>query len=78
MLIQAREGQRKGQKAADTAQKRLYSVKEASLYLGVSAWTVRERIGSGVLPVVRLGRRTLVDLRDLDRLIEVNKSRAEL
>ena len=42
---------------------RLFSVLEAARYLGVSRWTVRE------LPSVRIGRRLLVDLLDLDAFL---------
>lgn len=54
-------------------EKRLYSVKEAAGYLGLSPWTVRETIWRGELPSVRAGRRVLLDLRDLDAFVERNK-----
>jgi excisionase family DNA binding protein len=43
---------------------------EASVYLGLSPWTVRELTYKGTLPVVRLTRKLLFDLRDLERVIE--------
>jgi excisionase family DNA binding protein len=55
--------------------KRLYSIREAAEYLSLSTWTVRELIWKGTLPHVRLGRRILVDLQDLDALIRCNKIR---
>jgi len=55
--------------------KRLLSVKEAAYYLGLSTWSIRERIGDGSLPVVRCGRRALLDRQDLDQFIAVRKSR---
>ena len=56
-------------------EKRLYSVKEAAIYLGLSAWSIRGLIWNGQLSTVRMGRRVLLDIQDLDRWIEVNKVR---
>ena len=53
--------------------KRLLTVEEASLYLGRSVSSVRELIWSGDLPFVKAGRRTHLDLFDLDRWIEQRK-----
>lgn len=49
--------------------KRLMSVPEAAVYLGVGQRTLWQRIKEGHLPAVRLGRRTLIDQQDLDHLI---------
>ena len=54
-------------------EKRLYSVKEAGRYLGISGWAVRHLIWSGKLPEVRQGRRVLVDIHDMNRFIENHK-----
>lgn len=54
-------------------EKRLYSVKEAGRYLGISGWAVRHLIWSGKLPEVRQGRRVLVDIVDMNRFIENHK-----
>jgi hypothetical protein len=66
---------------------RLVGVKVAALYLGISAWSVREWIASGVIPRVAVAlprsakrkgdtcRRVLVDVRDLDALIDRWKAR---
>jgi excisionase family DNA binding protein len=53
--------------------KRLYSVKDAARYLGVSPWAVRKLIWTGNLPHVRQGRRVLIDILDMNRFIEANK-----
>lgn len=53
--------------------KRLYSVREAARYLGVSRWSVRKLQWTGKLPCVRRGRRVLFDVYDLNRFIEDNK-----
>ena len=55
--------------------KRLYSVKEASIYLGRSVWAVREMIWAGKLLHVKDGRRILLDIYDMDEWIEKNKTR---
>ena len=61
------------QKPQDTYQKRLYSIREASSYLGVSYWSVRDLIHAGALHYVKIGRRVLIDLRDLERFVESQK-----
>jgi excisionase family DNA binding protein len=53
--------------------KRLYSVKEASVYLGRSVWAVREMLWAGKMPHLKDGRRILVDLRDMDAWIDKSK-----
>ena len=60
---------------APGASRRLLSLAEAALLLGVSVASVRRLIWQGRLPVVRLTRRIQVDLRDLERLIEQAKDR---
>ncbi len=55
--------------------RRLYDIKAAAGYLGISPWTVREMIWRGDLPCVRLGRRQYLDIKDVDALIEGNKMR---
>ena len=55
--------------------KRLYTLKEAGVYIGLSHWRVRSLIHSGQLAHVRLGRRLLVDLTDLDALIDSKKQK---
>ena len=49
---------------------RLLSLRDAATYMGLSCWTLRELIWRGELPSVRVGRRVLVDLEDLDSFIE--------
>jgi len=56
-------------------QKRLYSIKEASIYLGRSVWAVREMLWAGKIPFIRDGKRILLDIRDMDEWIEQNKTR---
>jgi len=54
--------------------KRLYTIPEAAEYLGHSIWGIRSLIWGKVLPVVRYGRRQYLDLYDLNKFIEKNKS----
>lgn len=58
-----------------TSSRRLVSLTEAAEMLGMSTASVRRLVGSGTLHIVRLTRRLLVDIKDLDRLIEQSKDR---
>jgi excisionase family DNA binding protein len=51
------------------------TLRQASAYLGISPWTVRELIWRGRLPAVRITRKVHLDLRDLDSFIERSKDR---
>ncbi len=53
--------------------KRLFSFKEAGVYLGRSAWTVGEMVRTGKLPFVPDGKRKLLDVKDLDKWIDREK-----
>lgn len=55
--------------------KRLYSVPEAGQYLGRTVWAIREMIYAGKIPYIKDGRRTLLDIRDMDTWIEENRTR---
>jgi excisionase family DNA binding protein len=54
--------------------KRLYSVKEAAVYLGRSVWAVREMLWAGKLRYIKDGRRILLDIDDMNYWIENNKT----
>lgn len=56
-----------------TGSKRLYNLKEASVYLGRSVWGVRELIWAGKIPVVKDGRKMFIDIIDLEKYVENNK-----
>ena len=58
----------------DVINKRLYSIKEASFYLGRSIWAIREMVWAGKLPYVKDGRRILLDIHDMESWIEKNKT----
>ena len=64
-------------KKSRAASGRLLDLKAAEAYSGISAWTLRDLIASGELPVVRPPRlrRVWIDRADLDRAIAEWKER---
>lgn len=54
---------------------RLFSVNEAARYLGRTPKAVRHLIAAGTIPAVREGARVHLDRADLDRWIEMRKTR---
>lgn len=56
-----------------SVKKRLYSIEEASIYLGRSKWGIREMLWAGKIPYVKDGRRVLIDKIDMRRWIKDNK-----
>ncbi len=55
--------------------KRLLTVEEAAAYLGTTRWAIRTLVWDGELPSIRLGRRLLFDIDDLDGLVDRLKRR---
>lgn len=55
---------------------RLLSPHEAARYLGVSYWTVRDLVFRREIPFIKIGRRVLVDRRDLDAYLDRSKIHA--
>ena len=53
--------------------KRLITQREAGEYQGISYWTVRDLVFNGELPHIRMGRRILMDIKDLDDYIQRSK-----
>lgn len=53
--------------------RRLLSVEESAEYLNLGKRKIWEMIAGGELAVVACGRRKMVDLRDLDAWIAINK-----
>ena len=55
---------------------RLLPLKQGAEYLGLTIWAMRERIWAGQIPVVKFpgGRKQYVDIRDLDKFIDDNKT----
>lgn len=56
--------------------KRLFTLKEAAVYLGRSVWSVRDLVWKRILPVIKEpgARKYYLDISDLDAFIEKNKS----
>jgi hypothetical protein len=75
-----------GSGAAAGGGSRLLNLNQAAGYLGLSYWSVRDMVQSGMLQTVRFPaprardgraiRRILVDREDLDRLVEQWKERS--
>jgi excisionase family DNA binding protein len=55
--------------------RRLISLVDAAEILGLSVASVRRLVSSGRLHIVKLNRRVLVDVKDLERLIDQAKDR---
>ena len=53
----------------------LKSVEQAAELWGVSAWTVRAYVRQGKINPVRIGRRVLIEPREIERVIEEGRSR---
>lgn len=53
---------------------RLLTIEQAAIYLGRTVDGVRGMEKRGTLPSVRLDGRVMFDIKDLDRLIEQNKT----
>ena len=53
--------------------KRLYTLKEAAIYLGRGLHGVRDMVWNGDLPYIQAKRKMFVDIRDLERYIERGK-----
>lgn len=48
-------------------------MRDAARLLSVSHWSIRRWVRLGRLPAVKLGRRTVVELAALKRLVETNR-----
>ena len=53
---------------------RLLTMEQAAVYLGRTREAVEHMIAAAKLPVVRADRRVFLDVRDLDRWIDANKT----
>ena len=66
-------GVRKALGVSDGTNKRLLSVEQAATYLCLSERELYNMIANKELAAVKHGRRTMIDVRDLDQWIESNK-----
>lgn len=53
--------------------KRYFNIKELSAYTGLPKSTLYEYAAQGTLPAIKLGRRVLFDLRDIDNVMTASK-----
>lgn len=53
--------------------KRYFNIKELSAYTGLPKSTLYEYAAQGTLPAIKLGRRVLFDLRDIDSVMAASK-----
>jgi excisionase family DNA binding protein len=56
----------------------LMGIAEGAMRLGISKFTLRSWIRQGIIPHIRLGRRVLLDPRDLDRFIQASRVEARV
>ncbi|MBN2180138.1 MAG: helix-turn-helix domain-containing protein [Deltaproteobacteria bacterium] len=70
------KGTKKAHGITNPVRKRLYTLKEAALYLGRGEYGMRELAWSGDIPVVKreADRKLYFDVNDLDEFIETNKT----
>lgn len=54
----------------------LLTIAEVAEYMGLSEYTIRRWVRSGVLPVTKLGRSVRIRSDELERFIEDNTERA--
>ena len=52
---------------------RLLSYRDASAYMSLSYWSLRELVLNGEIPHVKFGKKVLIDRKDLDDWIETHK-----
>jgi len=55
----------------------LKSIEEAAELWGVSAWTVRAYVRQGKINPVRIGRRVLIEPREIIRVIEEGRGKSD-
>ena len=69
----------KGAQRISSPLPRLLTLKQASDYLGLTVWALRERIWKGQLPVLQFpdGRKQYLDRNDLENFIQRNKRTIE-
>ena len=60
----------------DNLEARLLTVQQAAKYLGTTVWCMRSLAWEKKLTSIRLGKRLLFDVRDLDKFIDDRKRAA--
>jgi len=75
MTTEERKARLKQLKTPKGPVKRLYTIPEAAFYLGRTSDAIYEMIWAGKIDYVKDGKRNLIDIRDMDRWIDENKTR---
>jgi excisionase family DNA binding protein len=55
---------------------RLLRISEAARYLSATPWLIRSLIWSRSIPFLKLGKRHVIDVRDLDAYVDSQKAGA--
>ena len=63
----------RGDCAHNVPVKRLYSIKELVKIIGATEWFWRTQIWDGQLPYVQVGRKMLIDHKDVEAFIQKHK-----
>jgi len=69
---------RKRTKDHEAIAPRMFDYHQAAAYTGLSYWTIREVALRGNFPIVRVGRRVLIDRKDLDAWLEASKEQERI
>jgi len=69
---------RKRTKDHEPVAPRMFDYHQAAAYTGLSYWTIREVALRGNFPIVRVGRRVLIDRKDLDAWLEASKEQERI
>ncbi len=64
---------KRGQRIVNPIPKRLYTLREASIYLGRGLHGVRDMVWRGEIPVIKSKGKFFVDINDLNTWIAQNK-----
>ena len=68
------KGLKQAQRTSNPLSKRLYDLKEASIYLARPVHSVRCLIWNGKIPVIKDGRRLYLDILDMDKWIDRSRT----
>jgi excisionase family DNA binding protein len=76
VLERQESGEVLGRDGGDMETDKLLSIEEGAVQLGISPLTMRAWIRQRRLPYIQLGRRILLDPKDVQRFIDANRVKA--
>jgi excisionase family DNA binding protein len=76
VLERQESGEVLGRDGGDMETDKLLSIEEGAVQLGISPLTMRAWIRQRRLPYIQLGRRILLDPKDVQRFIDANRMKA--